>query len=639
MRAAVRSVIVTWATRVQADARSAVTPIDPMVFPWAMPNAPAGVPSPGRALAALLCAAALACQHDDGHAHADSSSGEGGSSNDSTGSITTATTTAAADSSSEGSSGQTDASSGGSSSGSSTTGDTNVLDDASIERIRAAVADSLGDGYATGYSVAIWRDGEVIYSEGFGTKDAASNPVTTDTVFQIGSDTKKMTAIALLREVDAGTIELDTTVGDLLPGVTLAVSPGVLESLTVHQLLSHQTGLFDYTPWSDAPDDAELQARVAGAFAAAEYAMMPAGIAWSYSNPNFSLAGALVEVLGDRPWAEVVIDDIATPLGMAHTYARRDDMLAHETDVASGFGPILDADFDTFDLIEIYGTGVSSIGWTTPENHVDNAFTRPAGLVWSTASDMATLAGFFVHGDDTVLSDALRETMSTGQVGMAVNVAPDEVGYGYGLMVAGGFSGPQGYRATPLLQHGGNTLDMSSAFLVLPEQGVGVSILSNGSGESMDLVAAVALEEAAADRLPEPSTPPQLLDPPAADLTGYAGAFSDLALGDATITWSGTDLEIDVPSFAMLGASVDPVLMPIYRDVFFMTVEGTQFDLSFYPAPDGTPNAYAVNRSFVFGRAAMGAPRPPVATLRPRDGLQRVSPLWAPAPLRLREPG
>ena len=226
----------------------------------------------------------------------------------------------------------------------------------------------------------------MIYAEGFGTKDEAGDPVSPDTLFQIGSDTKKMTAIALLQQIDAGGVALETTVADLLPTLELAASPGTFDTLSIDRLLSHRSGLFDYTPWSEAPDDAELQLRTTTTFAANEYAMMPPGVAFDYSNPNFALAGVLIETLAARPWADVVIDDIAAPLGMDHTYARRDDMLAAELDIASGFGPIYDSDLDTFDLIALFSIGVTGAGWTTPEDHVDNAFTRPAGLVWSTAT-------------------------------------------------------------------------------------------------------------------------------------------------------------------------------------------------------------------------------------------------------------
>lgn len=495
---------------------------------------------------------------------------------------------------------------------SSTTADTGAdpLDDDSIARIHQAVQDTLGTGFATGCSVAIWRDGAVIYAEGFGTKNEAGDAVTADTLFQIGSDTKKMTAIALLREVDAGTVDLDTTVTDLLPTLDLAASPGALDTLSIDRLLSHQSGLYDYTPWDEAPDDAELELRTSTVFAANEYAMMPAGVAWNYSNPNFSLAGLLTEHLAERPWAEVLIDDVAAPLDMTHTYARRDDMLANETDIASGFGPIINSDLDTFDLIELLSIEGSAPDWTSPEEHADNAFTRPAGLVWATATDMAKLGGFLLAGDEAVLSDELREQLLTGQVALGPGLDPTQIGYGYGVMTIRGFGGPQGYRDVPLVQHGGNTLDMTSTFVMLPEQEVAVSILSNGSGDDMGLVAAVALEEAAAGRLPDPSNPPTPYDPPAEDLSVYAGTFFDSALGEATITWTGAQLEIEIPLVTDLGAQVDPVLMPAFRDVFLVSVDGDQIDLSFYPDLDAVPHQYAVNRSFVFGRTEVDRPEP-----------------------------
>src|SRR5262245_28560494 len=228
-------------------------------------------------------------------------------------------------------------------------GEEPAIDDAPI---RDAVDQHLGDGMATGYSVAIWRDGEVIYAEGFGDKDAEGSPVTADTLFQIGSDTTKVAAIALLQQVQAGVVQLDDTVGTIIPDLVLTRSPTQLETLTLDVLISHRSGLFDYTPWTEAPGDDQLEAIMRGRFAQNEYAMMPPGIAWNYANPAFSLAGFVTEYVDGRAWSDLVAETVFAPLGMVHTYARRDDMLASEGDIADGHGMLLPDGYDSFSLFD-----------------------------------------------------------------------------------------------------------------------------------------------------------------------------------------------------------------------------------------------------------------------------------------------
>ncbi|HTJ42069.1 MAG TPA: serine hydrolase [Kofleriaceae bacterium] len=487
-----------------------------------------------------------------------------------------------------------------------------------VAAIHAAVGDALGHGLATGYSVAIWRDGHVVYAEGFGTADGAATPVAPDTLFQIGSDTKKITAIALLREVEAGRAHLDDTVSELAPGLELDAAPTFFDALTIDELLSHRSGLYDYTPWIDAPDDAHLAATVRGRFAQNEYPLMPSGIAWNYANPNFSLAGFLTEVVDGRTWAAIVTADVLAPLGMAHTFARRDDAIASGLPLASGHGVIPSAPIDSFDPL----TGVSSTtGWVAPAAQEDDAFTRPAGLVWSTASDQARLLGFFADGDAAVLSDPLRMAMETAHAPVVDHATG--YGYGYGLFVQDGYvASDRSYHAVRFLHHGGNTLTMTSASLLLPDQRVAVSVLANGQNEDLSTVAARILEIAAAGRLPAATTAPVPIPPPASDLSVYAGTYTDRNLGDATIAWTGTQLTIDVPVLTNLGATVGPALVPVGLDLFTVNVDGTPYQVSFYDGAGGAPRVYGVDRAFVLARttalrAKPPAPRPPGARLAP----------------------
>lgn len=460
-----------------------------------------------------------------------------------------------------------------------------------MEVLQPSLESDLTRNRAAGVSVAVWMD-DTIVAFGLGERHPTDGgEITPDTLFQIGSDTKKMTAIAVLQRVAEGSLSLDDTLATALPELRFAKDPSWSERITVHHLLSHQGGLFDYTPWDDAPEDAELAERAYGRFADNEWAMAPGGVFWNYCNPGFSLAGLITEEADGRAWADILSEDLYAPLGMDRTFGRLTEVVA-DGDYATGRGVIVISGGDSFDF---WGTDAEyEMGVLEMEDQLDNGFTRPAGLVWSTATDQMKLARFLVDGDERVLPDALREQISTAQVHLSP-IAEDQ-SYGYGLMVLDGLRLGDGYYEVPLWAHGGNTLTMTSAFYVLPEQRFGISILSNSYGDDFSETVAEAI--AAFADLPAPSEAPSYPEPE--DLESYAGTWVDeYGLGEITLTWDGEDVLIDIPALTEAGYTVRGTLTPVVKDVFYAYIDNVPYDLTFVDGEDGTPHKYMRNRLFV----------------------------------------
>jgi CubicO group peptidase (beta-lactamase class C family) len=479
-----------------------------------------------------------------------------------------------------------------------TAGEGTTLDAQALARLRDTMTRVLADSrHASGASMAIWMNGEIVFAEGFGSADPDTDiPVTPDTLFQIGSDTKKLTAIAALQQVEAGALDLDAPISATLPGFDLERSPGWADTVTLHQLLSHQGGTFDYTPWVDDPDDDALASTGRGVFAERAWSMAPPGAMWNYSNPNFSVAAMLVEAAAGRPWADVVTDDVFGPLGMDSTFARESDIPA-DAAVAVGTGYLRSDETDWFDL---WATEEDDpIGRSDLATTVDNAFTRPAGgSPWSTASDSCRVAGFLVDGDPAVLSDELRTAITAQQVKLYPGWDDDLGlwGYGYGMFEQWGYPmlTRDGFYGVRYWSHGGNTMAYSSLFMVLPDQRFAVCILSNGFGDDFTEVAELAMDRFAG--LPE-ATPNPRPGSVAPELASLVGHYEDVGIGAIEITLVDDHLEIAIPYLSGLGYDVEPTLQNVYNEAFALYIDQEPFELAFIPGEEGV--MYARNRLFV----------------------------------------
>lgn len=192
----------------------------------------------------------------------------------------------------------------------------------SIARIDAAMQATYG-GEEAGAAILIMRGDQVLLSRGYGLADLEwRQPIGPDTSFRIGSISKPITAVAVLRHVDAGAVDLDAPISTYLPDL-----PGVLGQPTVRQLLSHTSGLSDHFWLPHVPAvmrNPTTPDELVSWMAETELQFEP-GQQWSYSNFNYVLLGRLLERLDPdgRAYGAIIEQDVFAPLGMVNSHYDR----------------------------------------------------------------------------------------------------------------------------------------------------------------------------------------------------------------------------------------------------------------------------------------------------------------------------
>ncbi len=315
-------------------------------------------------------------------------------------------------------------------------------DPAVLAYLDAQVADA---GYP-GASVAVIRSGRVSQLHVIGAADRTGRPVTVETPFVIGSLSKSLTALAVLRLADSGKLDLDAPIARYLPDFRAASADPT--PITVREALQHTSGL----PGS-AIDLSTPPSTVAGLAASLDsvHLLSPPGSAYAYANANYVVLGAVIEAVSHRPYPDAMRTLVFEPLGMAHTTA--DPAMARQL----GLG---DAHRFWFGLP----------GARTPLFRSDLA---PAGFIASTASDLARpiemiLAAGRTRDGNAFLTPAGVAVLTTG--GPATGV-----GAGYYAM---GWvdTSRNGLRT---ISHDGSTTDMAAFQVVDPGTGDAVVLLVN----------------------------------------------------------------------------------------------------------------------------------------------------------------
>lgn len=314
--------------------------------------------------------------------------------------------------------------------------------DAALARLGAYVTEVAGAWATPGAVVAVTDRERTLGVLAHGWADVERRiPVTPRTLFQIGSISKSFAALAVMREVEAGRLDLRAPVTDYLPWLPLRT---VGEPVTLHHLLSHTSGLpagMEATPSTlgEALRLARIEPTAPGPFL--------------YSNLGYSLIGLVLERVTGEPIADVLRKAVLEPAGMTDT----------EPVITNALRPHLSVGYASADASRPWHPGLPVAPATWVES--DSA----AGSICSSAEDMAAYARLLLAGGAGVVSSSSFELMTTPVGGLEDGLG---YGYGYGLEI-------EERDGRNLVGHSGGMIGFSSALEIDPRAGVGAVVLCN----------------------------------------------------------------------------------------------------------------------------------------------------------------
>lgn len=343
-----------------------------------------------------------------------------------------------------------------------------------IGELEAYIGQTLPDWHVAGGSVSVVQADEVISCRGYGVREIG-NPalVDGDTIFGIGSNTKSFTAAAIGMLVDEGKLSWDDPVVKFLPDFQMS-DAWVTRQVTLRDMLSHRTGMGRAMRllYNSTFSNADIVRRL-------RYfqPVAPFRYDFGYNNFHYMVAGLVLETVTGQSWPEFIARRIFKPLGMNRSFADLQSM--------TGTGNLSGAHANLYDSLQPHHARLFASETVVPWDDVGN---QPAGGINSSAADLTHWMRMLLANGEweekTILSAGVIEQMTTPCIAMLNPLAnmlaplammkPEIHFYTYGM---GWFV--MDYKGYKMYMHGGQITGFNSAVVLVPEAGLGYSILLN----------------------------------------------------------------------------------------------------------------------------------------------------------------
>ena len=317
----------------------------------------------------------------------------------------------------------------------------------------ATLADRMAQLHVPGVSIAVIHNGAIEWARGFGVVELGGAAVDADTMFQAGSISKPVAAMAALRLVDQKKLALDADVNTELKSWKVPDSVAAKgKPVTLRELLTHTAGMTvhgfpGYAAGAPVPTVVQVLNGEPPANTPAIRVESEPGSEWKYSGGGYTVMLQTVMDVTKEPFPKLMHDTVLAPIGMTHSTYEQPLPEALRADAAVPYN----------------GNGKAVVGGahTYPEM-------TAAGL-WTTATDMARYCLEMERSLDGKANHVLTEQMTKE---MATAGKGD---WGLGLQIGGS-------KADPYFTHGGSNAGFEGDFVAYEHHGDGAVVLTNAQG-------------------------------------------------------------------------------------------------------------------------------------------------------------